>query len=380
VTGETAAVTGPLAGLRIVELGGIGPGPFCGMLLADLGADVIRIDRPELVGTSALLPVLHRNRRSVALDLKDPAGVASALRIIDTADGVIEGFRPGVTERLGLGPDDCLGRNPRLVYGRMTGWGQDGPAAQEPGHDINYIAVAGALGAFGPANEVPAAPLNLVGDMGGGGLLLAFGITAAILRARISGQGQVVDAAMVDGTAIQLSLVHGLLAQGRWTDERGTNLFDGAAPYYRTYRCSDGRFVAVGALEPQFYSAVLRVLGLAGDPVFAEQDDRARWPEMTVRLVELFATRTRDDWAAEFDGRGACVTPVLTLTEAATHPHNAARGTYRDLGDGFVQPGPAPRFLGTPAGEPRPAPAVGEHTGEVFAELRLELATEGAAK
>jgi alpha-methylacyl-CoA racemase len=367
---------GPLAGLRVVELGGIGPGPFCGMLLADQGADVIRIDRAAEAGHPSAHPVLHRNRRSVALDLKDPADLDVALRIVDTADALIEGFRPGVTERLGLGPEVCLARNPRLVYGRMTGWGQDGPLAQQPGHDINYIGLAGALGAFGPAGEVPAIPLNLVGDMGGGGMLLALGITTALLRARISGAGQVVDAAMTDGTAIQLALVHGLLAQGRWSGERGANMFDGGAPYYRAYRCADGRFVAVGCVEPQFYAATLRVLGLTGDPLFAKQHDRDAWPAMSARLAALFGTRTRDEWDAAFDGQGACVTPVLTLTEAADHPHNVARGTFGivggtvgDSGTASIAPAAAPRYLGTPAAAPQPAPIVGAHTDEVLAEL-----------
>ncbi|MFC9386975.1 CaiB/BaiF CoA transferase family protein [Streptomyces venezuelae] len=361
----TSTPAGPLAGLRVIELGGIGPGPFCGMILADLGAEVVRIDRPADAGRPAMFPILQRGRRSVALDLKSPAGARTALRLIDTADAVVEGFRPGVTERLGLGPDDCLTRNPRLVYGRMTGWGQDGPLAESPGHDINYIAISGALEAIGHADGDPVLPLNLVGDMGGGGLLLALGIAAALVSARNTGRGQVVDAAMTDGTAIQLALIHGLVAQGRWTDRRGANLFDGAAPFYRTYRCAGGRHMAVGCVEPQFYATTLAVLGLADDPLFAEQYDTGAWPAMSARLAEVFAGRTREEWTEAFDGTESCVTPVLNFTEAAAHPHNAARGTYI-TDTGFIAPGPAPRFLGTPSAPPVAAPVTGAHTREVL--------------
>jgi alpha-methylacyl-CoA racemase len=329
-------MTGPLAGIRVVELGGIGPAPFCGMLLADLGAEVTRVQRPSDEGTPTVHPVLHRNRRWVTIDLQTDAD--SALRLVDDSHVLIEGFRPGVAERLGLGPDVCLARNPRLVYGRMTGWGQNGPLAQEPGHDINYISIAGVLGAIGPAGGDPVVPLNLVGDMGGGGMLLALGIVAALLHAQQTGEGQVVDAAMVDGAALQLSLVLGLLATGHWRDARGANILDGAAPFYRTYRCADGGHVAVGAIEPQFFAAFLRVLEL-DDELFANQFDEGAWPAMSARLEELFTTRSRDAWAAIFEGQGACVTPVLSFAEAAAHPHNVARGTYVD-----GQPSPAPRF------------------------------------
>ncbi|RZK69462.1 MAG: CoA transferase [Rhodococcus sp. (in: high G+C Gram-positive bacteria)] len=377
-TDPTTAASGPLTGLRIVELGGIGPGPFCGMLLADQGADVIRIDRHTEVGNRTGHPVLHRNRRSVALDLKNPRDVETVLKIIDTADAVIEGFRPGVTERLGIGPDSCLARNPKLVYGRMTGWGQDGPLAQEPGHDINYIALTGALGAMGSDGDVPPVPLNLIGDMGGGGMLLALGMTTAMLRSRIDGRGQVVDAAMTDGTAVQLALIHGLLARDRWVDRRASNMFDGAAPFYRTYRCADGRFVAVGCVEPQFYAAMLRVLDLTDDLHFARQHDRDAWPTMAERLAQVFSTRPRTEWESMFDGQGACVSPVLTLTEAAAHPHNVSRGTFGTFGDGFVQPSPAPRYLGTPASAPTPAPYVGAHTREVLAEIGVDAGAAAA--
>jgi alpha-methylacyl-CoA racemase len=316
--------------------------------------------------------VLHRGRRSITIDLKHQAGADAALRLIDTVDALIEGFRPGVAERLGLGPRVCHARNPRLVYGRMTGWGQDGPLAHEPGHDINYIALAGALGAIGAAGGDPAVPLNLVGDMGGGGLLLATGILAALLHARRTGEGQVVDAAMTEGTALQLAPVLGLLGLGRWRDERGTNLLDGGAPFYRPYRCADGGHVAVGCLEPEFYAALLGVLALADDPLFADQYDESAWPAMSSRLAEVFAARPRDEWAAAFHGRGACVTPVLTLAEAAAHPHNVARGTYAVDADGIVQPHPAPRFLGTPTSPPAPARPIGADTDEVLAEAGLD--------
>ncbi|MER5437083.1 CaiB/BaiF CoA-transferase family protein [Streptomyces sp. NPDC002790] len=370
MTTAPSAPAGPLSGIRVVELGGIGPGPFAGMLLADQGADVIRVDRPAEAGAASKHPILHRGRRSVALDLKDPAGVEAVLAVVDTADAVIEGFRPGVAERLGVGPDACLARNPRLVYGRMTGWGQDGPLAQVPGHDINYIAVAGALGALGGAEENPPVPLNLFGDMGGGGMLLALGITTALVNSRTTGKGQVVDAAMTDGTAVQLALIHGLLATGRWVDERASNLFDGAAPFYRTYRTADGGHLAVGSVEPQFYATLLDLLGLSGDPLFAKQLDRDAWPAMGDRLAEIFGGRTREEWAELFDGTQSCVTPVYGLTEAARHPHNVARGTYYTDG-GVLQPAPAPRFLGTPATTPRRAPVVGTHTREVLTEIGL---------
>jgi alpha-methylacyl-CoA racemase len=372
--------SGPLAGIRVVELGGIGPGPFCGMILSDLGADVIRIERPAEAGTTSAFPVLHRGRRSVTVDLKSAAGTDVVLRLVDAADALIEGFRPGVAERLGLGPDTCLARNPRLVYGRMTGWGQDGPLADEPGHDINYIALAGALGAIGPAGGDPVVPLNLVGDMGGGGLLLATGITAALLAARTTGDGQVVDAAMTDGTAIQLAPIWGLAAIGRWQEARGINLLDGGAPFYRAFRCADGRYVAVGCLEPEFYRALLRVLELDNDPLFADQYDEAAWPAMSSRLADVFAVRPRDDWVSAFEGQGACLTPVLGLSEAVGHPHNRSRGTYAVDERGVVQPGPAPRFLGTPSSAPTPARVVGADTDEVLAEAGFDAATIDALR
>ncbi|NBE53626.1 CaiB/BaiF CoA transferase family protein, partial [Streptomyces boluensis] len=341
-SGSTTGASGPLAGVRIVELGGIGPGPFAGMVLAGLGAEVVRVERPG-ARVSAADTVLLRGRSSVAVDLKHPEGAAAALRLVDSADALLEGFRPGVTERLGLGPDVCLARNPRLVYGRMTGWGQDGPLAQAPGHDINYIGLTGVLHAIGRADGDPVPPLNLVGDFGGGGMLLALGVVSALLHARSTGAGQVVDAAMTDGSALLLAMTYGFLGAGQWSDERGVNLFSGCAPFYTTYRCADGEHVAVGAIEPRFYADLVAGLGLADDPGCGTQGPPDTWPVVRKRFAEVFAGRTRDAWAGHFAGTQACVTPVLSLTEAAAHPHNAARGTYLD-GDGPLRPAPAPRF------------------------------------
>jgi alpha-methylacyl-CoA racemase len=373
---------GPLYGVRVLELGGLGPAPFCGMVLGDLGADVIRVDRPGDHGPGR---VLHRGRRSVALDLKSPAGAEAARRIAAGCDAVLEGFRPGVAERLGLGPELLRAANHRLVYGRMTGWGQDGPYAHTPGHDINYLALSGALHTLGPAGGDPVVPLNLVADFGGGGMLLALGVVSALLAVRAGGEGQVVDAAMVDGTALLMSMTFGLLSAGQWVDRRGSNLLDGAAPFYRVYRCSDGRHVAVGSLEPPFYAELLRVLGLADDPGFAAQFDTRRWPAMCERLEKVFAGRPRDEWAALFEGTQACVTPVLSMREAVEHPHNAARGTFATDAAGAVRPAPAPRFSLTPTGAAGTVPVLGEHTGEVLREAGLdagEIATlreEGTA-
>ncbi|TPQ16903.1 CaiB/BaiF CoA transferase family protein [Streptomyces sporangiiformans] len=358
----------PLTGLRVVELGGIGPGPFCAMLLADAGADVIRVERPSDVAGRPD-PVLHRGRRSAAIDLKHPEGVGAVLDLVADADVLLEGFRPGVAERLGVGPGPCLDRNPRLVYGRMTGFGQDGPLAPRAGHDINYIALSGALGAIGPAAGPPVLPLNLLGDFGGGGALLAFGVLCAVVQARATGKGQVVDAAMVDGSAQLLAMIYSRLHQGRWTDRRGVNYLDGTAPFYGVYRCRDGEYVAIGAIEAPFFATLLGRLGLAADADFTQQWDRSRWPVMRQRLAEVFAARTRDDWAAVFADADACVTPVLSLVEAPHHPHNAARGTFLTDGTGVLQPAPAPRFgSSTPRRHARPAPLPGEHTAQVLAE------------
>jgi alpha-methylacyl-CoA racemase len=360
--------TGPLAGLRVVELAGIGPGPHAAMVLADLGAEVVRIDRPsgglQLGDAEAPDPTL-RGRRRVAADLKDPAGREIVLRLVERADVLIEGYRPGVTERLGVGPADCHARNPRLVYGRMTGWGQDGPLAQRAGHDINYISVTGALHAIGRAGERPVPPLNLVGDFGGGSMLLVVGVLAALWEAERSGHGQVVDAAMVDGASLLVQMVWSLLGQGAWRDERGVNLLDGHTPFYDTYTCADGRYVAVGALEPQFYAAFLDGLGLDQAELPAQYDQEG-WPTLRARFTEVFATRSRDEWAKLFDGTDACVSPVLSFAEAAEHPHLEARSTIV-APDGVRQAAPAPRFSRTAPGL-RPLPGAPEDVDAVLAD------------
>ena len=367
--------TGPLAGLRIVELAGIGPGPFAGMVLSDLGADVVRVDRAEHVPLGAGLEpardVLGRGRRSVAVDLKDPEGLDVVLRLVDRADALLEGYRPGVAERLGVGPEVCLERNPRLVYGRMTGWGQEGPLAARAGHDLDYIAIAGALHPVGPADREPPVPVNYIGDFGGGGMLLALGVCAAFVEVARSGRGQVVDAAMVDGAGLQAAMVHGMLAMGLWRDERESNLLDGAAPFYRCYRCADGGYVAVGALEPQFYAALLAGLGL--DPATWPQHERERWPAQREAFGAIFAMRPRDEWAELFEGTDACVAPVLRLAEAPAHPHARARDSFITV-DGVLQPAPAPRFSRTPGEITRPPASPGQHTDEVLTELGLDAA------
>lgn len=353
---------GPLAGVRIIELAGIGPAPMCAMLLADLGASVLRIDRPDPPELGFKRPprfnLLLRGRSTIALDLKQPAARDLVLDLVAKADGLIEGFRPGVTERLGLGPDDCFARNPRLVYGRITGWGQDGPLAQAAGHDLNYIALTGALHAIGREGQPPSPPLNIVGDYAGGSLYLAIGMLAALVEARASGKGQVVDAAVVDGTAHLMATFHGLLAAGIIREERGVNLMDSGAPFYDCYECADGRYVSVAPIEGRFFAELLKRLGIEAGEV-PPQSDRARWPELRRRLAETFATRTRDEWCAVLEGSDACFAPVLTMEEAARHPHMQARRTYVEI-DGVVQPAPAPRFSRsvpeTPA-PPRPAEA-----------------------
>ncbi len=362
--------TGPLASVKVVELAGIGPGPFAGMLLADAGADVVRVDRaasfpPAGANLQPSRDVLGRGRRSVGVDLKDARGAEVVLRLVEGADVLLEGFRPGVAERLGIGPDACAARNPGIVYGRMTGWGQDGPWAQRAGHDIDYAALAGALHPVGPADRPPAVPLNYVADFGGGGAFLAFGVVCALVERAVSGRGQVVDAAMVDGTAALTAMFHGMLAMALWTTEREANLLDGGAPFYRCYAASDGGFVAVGALEPQFYAELLARLEL--DPTAWPQHDRTRWAEQSAVLAELFASRTRDEWTAVFHGSDACVAPVLSLTEAPSHPHLAARATFVEH-EGVVQPAPAPRFSRTPGALSRPPVLPGQHTEEVLAD------------
>jgi alpha-methylacyl-CoA racemase len=355
---------GPLAGLKVVEFAGIGPGPFCGMLLSDLGADVVRIDRMGARG-GAKTDVTARGRRSVALDLKDPAAVETALSLMDKADAVFEGFRPGVMERLGLGPDVALKRNPKLVYGRMTGWGQFGPYAQAAGHDINYISIVGALHAIGTA-EKPVPPLNLVGDFGGGALYLAFGLMAGVIHARATGQGQVIDCAMTDGAASLMSMFYGMSASGVWADQRASNLLDGAAQFYDTYECSCGRWISLGSIEPQFYALLLEKAGLE-DPEFKAQMDRTAWPDLKSKLAAVIKTKSRDDWCAIMDATDVCFAPVLSLAEAPAHPHNVARKTFVEV-DGVTQPAPAPRFSATPGVIQGPPPAIGAHTDDVLAD------------
>lgn len=357
-------MTGPLAGLKVLELAGLGPGPFCAMFLADLGADVVRVDRPG-GGTAAVeyrLDLLNRGKRSITLDLK--AEHETALALVEQADVLIEGFRPGVAERLGLGPDECLQRNPRLVYGRMTGWGQEGPRAHTAGHDITYIALAGALHPIGPSEE-PSVPLNLLGDFGGGGMYLAAGILAALWESRSSGRGQVVDAAIVDGAAHLMTLQWSMLAGGAWRDRRAGNLLDGSAPFYRVYATSDGRHMAVGSLEPQFFAEFMKRMGLGH--LTDDYYDRSRWPDLTNHLRGTFAERTQSEWTEIFADSDGCVAPVLSMTQAAADPHLSARGTFVTR-DGVVQPAPAPRFSHTPSTLDRRPPEPGEHTEEILAD------------
>ncbi|PJI46059.1 MAG: carnitine dehydratase [Pseudomonas sp.] len=348
-------MAGPLTGLKVIEMVGLGPAPFCAMLLADMGAEVIRVQRPgQALGERARFDVLGRGRRSIALDLRRSEGVETLLQLVEGADALIEGFRPGVMERLGLGPEQCQQRNPKLVYGRMTGWGQSGPLAQAAGHDINYIALAGALHAIGRPGEKPVVPHNYIGDFGGGGMLLGFGVLCALLEAQRSGKGQVVDAAMTDGTALLSAMMYGFRASGRLSDERGTNLIDGGAHFYDTYECSDGRFIALGAIEPQFYAELLQRCGI-DDPQFQQQMDPRQWPQLKVKLTALFLQRSRAQWCELLEGSDACFAPVLDWAEAAQHPHNRERGTYLEL-DGVLQPAPAPCFSRTPAATPTQAP------------------------
>jgi alpha-methylacyl-CoA racemase len=361
---------GPLSGYKIIELAGIGPGPMCCMLLSDLGAEVLRIDRvtPADLGTPRPYQynLLNRGRRSVAVDLKQPKGVEVVLRMVDRADALVEGFRPGVTERLGLGPKDCFNRNRRLVYGRMTGWGQEGPIAHASGHDINYIALTGALHSIGPLGGKPVPPLNLVGDFGGGGVFMAFGIVCGLLETSKSGQGQVVDAAMVDGVASLMTAVYGLHAAGFWIDERGKNILDGGSHFYNTYETADGKYISVGSIEAKFYAELLRLGGLESEDL-PEQADRASWPKMLERLTALFKTKTREEWCTIMEGSDVCFAPVLTMGEAPNHPQNKARQTFVDI-DGIMQPGPAPRFSRTKPEIQGPPPRPGQHTAAVLAD------------
>jgi alpha-methylacyl-CoA racemase len=353
---------GPLQGVKVVELAGIGPGPFAAMLLADMGADVIRVDNPKKAPAvaDASKDVLNRGRPSIGVDLKHADGVETVLRLVQSADALIEGFRPGVTERLGLGPDDCFARNPRLVYGRMTGWGQDGPMAQAAGHDINYIALAGVLRNVQRHGGPPVPPLNLVGDFGGGAMFLAFGVVCALLEAQRSGEGQVVDAAMIDGAATLMSMMYAFRAMGVWTDEPGTNMLDTGAHFYDVYETSDGEYVSIGAIEPQFYAELLERMGLAGEEL-PWQLDKAQWPAMRDRLAHVFRSKTRAEWCAILEGTDACFAPVLSMAEAHEHPHLAGRATFVDV-DGVLQPAPAPRFSRTRAALTTPPSRPGADT------------------
>jgi len=362
---------GPLNGIKIIEIQGIGPGPFAAMMLSDMGAEVIRVDRAQSVKdvlpTEPSLDFLARGRRSVAVDLKNPDGIATVLRLVEGSDALLEGFRPGVMERLGLGPDVCLERNPRLVYGRMTGWGQEGPMAQAAGHDINYIALAGALDPIGRKGGPPCPPLNLVGDFGGGGLMLAYGMVCALLERERSGKGQVVDAAMVDGAAALMTIFHGALQSGWWKEERGSNMLDTGAHFYDVYETSDGKYVSIGSIEPQFYAELLEKTGLAGEEL-PHQMDRSGWDAGKERLAGIFRSKTRDEWCGIMEGSDVCFAPVLSMTEAQQHPHIRARNTFVEVA-GSPQPAPVPRYSRTEAEISGPPPHAGEHTDEILAEF-----------
>jgi len=362
---------GPLSGLKLIEVAGIGPGPMAAMMLGDLGADIIRIDRTVSHVMDRIsdprFAVHNRSRRSVSVDLQKPGGAEVVLRLAEKADGLMEPFRPGVAERLGIGPEVCLKRNPKLVYGRMTGWGQEGPLAKAAGHDQNYIALSGALHAIGRKGEKPVPPLNLVGDFGGGGMLLAFGMACGLVDSIRSGKGQVVDAAMVDGTGLLLGGIWGMVGAGLWDDsQRESNMLDGGAHFYDTYETKDGKYVSIGSIEPQFYALLLEKTGLKGQDLPA-QHDRAKWPEMKKKFTEIFKTKTRDEWCAIMEGTDICFAPVLTMKEAPNHPHAKARNAFVDV-EGFMQPAPAPRFSRTPGSVKGPAPKRGVHTDEVLRE------------
>jgi alpha-methylacyl-CoA racemase len=363
-------MAGPLTGYRIIEIAGIGPGPFAAMLLADMGAEVVRVERAGAVRgplpDGAHYDVLLRGRRNVAIDLKHPDGVEALLTLVESADALIEGFRPGVMERLGIGPDECRSRNPKLVFGRMTGWGQDGPYSQAAGHDINYISLAGALAHFGRAGEAPVPPLNMVGDFGGGGMFLAYGVVCGLLEAQRSGQGQVVDTAMVDGAAVLMSMFWAFRSIGMHDENaRGTNLLDTGAHFYDVYRCSDDEYISLGSIEPQFYAELLRLTGLEGDEQFAKQMDKTQWPDLKVRLAEVFAQKSRAEWCEIMEATDVCFAPVLTMGEAAEHPHNLERNTFIDVA-GTRQPAPAPRFSRTVPEVSMPPAFAGAHTREVL--------------
>jgi alpha-methylacyl-CoA racemase len=369
---QSTKSSGPLSGYRIIEIAGIGPGPFAAMMLADRGAEVIRVERAQSVRgpapDGAHWDVLLRGRRNIALDLKNPDGVETLLSLVEHADALIEGFRPGVMERLGVGPDVCSARNPKLVFGRMTGWGQEGPYAASAGHDINYISLAGALAHFSRAGEAPVPPLNMVGDFGGGGMFLAYGVVCALLEAQKSGKGQVVDTAMVDGSAVLMSMFWAMKNIGIFDENKpGTNLLDTGAHFYDVFECSDGKYVSIGSIEPQFYALLLEKTGLVNDPAFAKQMDASQWPTLKAKLADVMRTKTRTQWCEIMEGTDVCFAPVLTMSEAAKHPHNVARKTFIEV-DGVVQPAPAPRFSRTASALPSAPAHAGQHSREVLAD------------
>jgi len=358
---------GPLQGIKIIEMAGIGPGPFCGMVLADLGAEIIRVDRASAAGTGSRQDPANRGKKSIAVDLKSAEGVEVVLKLVETADAIFEGFRPGVMERLGLGPDICAARNKKIVFGRMTGWGQYGPLSQAAGHDINYISITGALAAIGRPDSPPVPPLNLVGDFGGGGMLLALGLVSALLESKSSGKGQVIDAAMTDGSALLMSMFYSMKASGAWNEEVGTNILDGGAHFYDSYECKDGKYISIGSIEPQFY-AMLREVAELKDPIFDNQMSRKEWPEKKEAITKIFLAKTRDEWCDLMEGTDICFAPVLSMWEAPNHPHNVARKTFIEL-EGLSQPAPAPRFSRTEAEVSSPPSIAGEHTDSILKDL-----------
>jgi len=358
---------GPLQGIKIIEMAGIGPGPFCGMVLADLGAEIIRVDRASAAGTGSRQDPANRGKKSIAVDLKSAEGVEVVLKLVETADAIFEGFRPGVMERLGLGPDICAARNKKIVFGRMTGWGQYGPLSQAAGHDINYISITGALAAIGRPDSPPVPPLNLVGDFGGGGMLLALGLVSALLESKSSGKGQVIDAAMTDGSALLMSMFYSMKASGAWNEEVGTNFLDGGAHFYDSYECKDGKYISIGSIEPQFY-AMLREVAELKDPIFDNQMSRKEWPEKKEAITKIFLAKTRDEWCDLMEGTDICFAPVLSMWEAPNHPHNVARKTFIEL-EGLSQPAPAPRFSRTEVEVSSPPSIAGEHTDSILKDL-----------
>ena len=373
---------GPLKGLKIIEMAGIGPGPFCGMVLADLGAEIIRIDRASAIGTGSKQDAANRGKRSIAIDLKSEEGVEVVLKLVETADAIFEGFRPGVMERLGLGPDVCSQRNERIVFGRMTGWGQKGPLANAAGHDINYISLTGALAAIGRPGSPPVPPLNLIGDFGGGGMLLALGLVAALLESKESKKGQVVDAAMTDGSALLMTMIYTMQSSGVWKTSMGSNLLDGGSHFYDTYECKDGKFISIGSIEPQFYALLCQIADL-DEEVFGKQMSRDSWPEQKEEITKIFLNKSRDEWCDLMEGTDVCFAPVLDMSEAPKHPHNIERKTFIDL-EGVTQPAPAPRFSRTEPEVVSSPSIVGEHTNEVLSSIGLSdedissLKTSGA--